>query len=154
MTASTDIEHLRFMKAALQEANKAAAKDEVPVGCVIVKAGKIIARGHNQREARQSALAHAELIAIAKAQRKVGSWRLEDTTIYVTLEPCAMCAGAIIQARIPRLVYGAKEPKFGAHASVLNLFGYPFNHRVEVETGIMETEISTLMKTFFRRLRD
>ncbi|MDD4184735.1 MAG: tRNA adenosine(34) deaminase TadA [Candidatus Izemoplasmatales bacterium] len=144
----------RLMKAALLEARKAGAKGEVPIGAVIVKDGKIIARGHNEREQKQSVLAHAELVAIKKAEKKLGTWRLEDCTLYVTIEPCPMCAGAIIQSRIARVVYGAKEPKFGAHTSIINVFDQAFNHQVEVKAGVCEQETSKLMKSFFRALRD
>lgn len=142
------------MREALGEAKKASEVGEVPIGAVIVKDGKIIARGHNLREKTQSVLAHAELIAIKKAEKKIGSWRLEDCTLYVTIEPCPMCAGAIIQSRIKRVVYGAKEPKFGAHRSIVSLFDQPFNHHVEVESGVLEKESCELLKTFFRALRE
>ena len=141
------------MKAAITEAKKARNIDEVPVGCVIVHNNKIIARGHNTREKDQSVLGHAEINAIKKASKKIGSWRLEECDIYVTLEPCSMCSGAIIQSRIKNLYYGAKDPKTGAAGSVLNLFSYTFNHQVNVVGGIMEEECSRIIKDFFKELR-
>jgi tRNA(adenine34) deaminase len=143
----------KFMMSALKEAQKAYAILEVPVGCVIVKDGKIIARGHNVRELEQSIVGHAELVAIKKASKKLGSWRLEDCDIYVTLEPCSMCSGAIIQSRIKNLYFGAFDPKTGACGSVLNLFEHNFNHKVNVTGGIMEEECSRIIKEFFRELR-
>ncbi|MGE0002836.1 MAG: tRNA adenosine(34) deaminase TadA [Candidatus Izemoplasmatales bacterium] len=144
----------RFMKEALKEAAKAALKGEVPVGCVIVKDGKILARGYNKRETSQHVFHHAEMVAIDKACRKLGSWRLDDCVMYVTLEPCAMCAGTMIQSRLPKVVYGAKEPKSGVHTSITNLFSLPFNHQVEVVGGVLENESSKLLKDFFRELRN
>lgn len=141
------------MRAAIAEAKKARNIDEVPVGCVIVYNNKIIARGHNTREKDQSVLGHAEINAIKKASKKIGSWRLEDCDIYVTLEPCSMCSGAIIQSRIKNLYYGAKDPKTGAAGSVLNLFSYTFNHKVNVVGGILEVECSRIIKDFFKELR-
>ncbi len=141
------------MKAALKEAQKAYAIGEIPVGAVVVYNGKIIARGHNLREKKQSVLEHAELIAIKKANQKVGSWRLEDCDLYVTLEPCPMCAGAIIQSRIKNLYFGAYDLKTGAAQSVLSLFEYRFNHLVNFTGGIMQEECSTIIKDFFRQLR-
>ena len=141
------------MRAALAEAKKAKAIDEVPVGAVIVYNNQIIARGHNTREKDQSVLGHAEINAIKKASKKIGSWRLEDCDMYVTLEPCSMCSGAIIQSRIKNLYYGAKDPKTGACGSVLNLFERPFNHRVNVYDGIHEEECSRIIKDFFKELR-
>ena len=141
------------MKAALAEAKKAYLIDEVPVGAVIVYNNKIIARGHNTREKEQSVLGHAEINAIRKASKKIGSWRLEDCDIYVTLEPCSMCSGAIIQSRIKNLYYGASDPKTGACGSVLNLFENDFNHKVNVTGGIMENECSQIIKDFFKTLR-
>ena len=143
----------KFMKAALAEAKKAYIIDEVPVGAVIVCDGKIIARGHNTRETKQSVLGHAEINAIKKASRKIGSWRLEDCDMYVTLEPCSMCSGAIIQSRIKNLYFGAFDPTTGACGSVLNLFEHDFNHKVNVNGGIMEDECSRIIKDFFRELR-
>ncbi|MBQ9279498.1 MAG: tRNA adenosine(34) deaminase TadA [Clostridia bacterium] len=143
-----------FMKEALKEAQKAMSKEEVPIGAVIVKDGKIIARGHNLRETKKDACAHAEIIAIQKACKKLDAWRLEDCEIYVTLEPCSMCAGAIMNARIKKLYIGAMEPKSGSVGSKLNLLGdYTFNHKVEVVTGICEEESVRLLKDFFQYLR-
>ena len=141
------------MKAALKEAQKAYGLGEVPVGAVIVYQDKIIARGHNTRELKQSVLGHAEINAISKASKKIGSWRLEECSIYVTLEPCSMCSGAIIQSRIKNLYFGAYDLKTGAAGSVFNLFDYPFNHRVNVYGGILENECSQIIKDFFKELR-
>ena len=141
------------MKAAITEAKKARDIDEVPVGAVVVYNNKIIARGHNTREKDQSVLGHAEINAIKKASKKIGSWRLEDCDIYVTLEPCSMCSGAIIQSRIKNLYYGAKDLKTGAAGSVLDLFSYTFNHKVNVVGGILEEECSRIIKDFFKELR-
>lgn len=141
------------MKAALKEAYKAYLLGEVPVGAVIVHNDKIIARGHNTRELKQSVLGHAEINAIRKASKKIGSWRLEECSIYVTLEPCSMCSGAIIQSRIKNLYFGAYDLKTGAAGSVFNLFDYPFNHRVNVLGGILENECSQIIKDFFKELR-
>ena len=143
----------KFMKEALKEARKAALIGEVPVGAIIVFDNKIIARGHNTREIKQSVLGHAEINAIQKASKKIGSWRLEDCDIYVTLEPCSMCSGAIIQSRIKNLYFGAYDLKTGACGSVLNLFDYTFNHKVNVCGGIMEEECSRIIKDFFKELR-
>ena len=145
----------KFMKAAIAQARKAGAIDEVPIGCVIVYEGRIIARGYNRRSTDHNPLAHAELTAIRKAARVIGDWRLEGCTIYVTLEPCPMCAGAIVQARIPECVIGCMNPKAGCAGSVTDLLRIDgFNHRVLVRTGIMEETCSTLMKEFFRELRE
>ena len=141
------------MKEALKEAKKAYLKEEVPVGAVVVYNGKIIARGHNLREIKESVLGHAELVAISKASKKIGSWKLEDCDIYVTLEPCPMCSGAIIQSRIKNLYFGAYDPKGGAAGSVLDLYDHKFNHKVNVVGGIMEEECSTIIKEFFKELR-
>ena len=141
------------MKEALKEAKKAYFKEEVPVGAVVVYNNKIIARGHNVREIKESVLGHAELVAISKASKKIGSWKLEDCDIYVTLEPCPMCSGAIIQSRIKNLYFGAYDPKGGAAGSVLNLYDYKFNHKVNVVGGIMEEECSSIIKEFFKELR-
>ena len=141
------------MKAALAEAKKAYLIGEVPVGAVIVYNNKIIARGHNTREIKQSVLGHAEINAISKANKKIGSWRLEDCDIYVTLEPCSMCSGAVIQSRIRNLYFGASDLKTGACGSVLNLFEYTFNHKVNVLGGILEEECSRIIKDFFKELR-
>ena len=141
------------MKEALKEARKAYLLGEVPVGAVIVYNDKIIARGHNTRETEQTVLGHAEINAIKKASKKIGSWRLEDCDIYVTLEPCAMCSGAIIQSRIKNLYFGAYDPKTGVCGSVLNLFDNPFNHKVNVVGGVLEEECSRIIKDFFKDLR-
>ena len=143
----------KFMKAAYAEAKKAYLIAEVPVGAVIVYNNKIIARGHNTRETNQSVLGHAEINAIKKASKKIGSWRLEECDIYVTLEPCPMCSGAIIQSRIKNLYFGAYDLKSGACGSVLNLFEHPFNHKVNVTGGVMEEECSRIIKDFFKELR-
>ncbi|MCR4843342.1 MAG: tRNA adenosine(34) deaminase TadA [Eubacterium sp.] len=144
----------KYMKEAIKQAKKARAIDEVPIGCVIVVDGKIIARGYNRRVTDGNTLSHAELIAIKKACKKMGDWRLEGATLYVTLEPCQMCAGAIVQARIDRVVIGAMNPKAGCCGSVLNLLqNKGFNHQVEMETGVLGEECSTMMKSFFRDLR-
>ena len=144
----------KYMKAALAQAKKAYAIDEVPIGCVIVQNGKIIARGYNRRNTDKNALAHAELAAIRKASKKTGDWRLEDCTMYVTLEPCQMCAGAIVQARIPEVVMGCMNPKAGCAGSILNILEMPqFNHQVKVTRGILEAECSQMLKTFFEELR-
>ena len=142
------------MTRAITEARKAEAKDEVPIGCVIVSAGRIIARGHNLRETCQDPAAHAELIAIRKAARKLGSWRLLNCTLYVTLEPCTMCMGAIILARIPTLVFGCYDPKGGAAGSLYDLSADPrLNHTVALVPQIMESECSGLLSSFFAGLR-
>ncbi|HHW47892.1 MAG TPA: nucleoside deaminase [Clostridiaceae bacterium] len=142
------------MKEALKEAKKAYKKNETPIGAVIVKDGMIIARGHNEKELKMDATLHAEMTAIKKASKKLGSWRLNDCDIYVTLEPCTMCAGAIIQARIRRLYIGAPDPKAGAAGSVINVFAIEnFNHKVEVIHGILEEECSNILKVFFKELR-
>lgn len=142
-----------FMGEALKEAQKAFDKLEVPVGCVIVKDNKIIARAHNLRESEQLATSHAEISAINMACKEVGSWRLENCDIFVTLEPCIMCSGAIINSRIRRLIYAAKEPKFGAHQSLTNVFELKTNHTTQVVSGILETESNKLLKSFFKFLR-
>lgn len=145
----------RYMKEAIRQAHKAWKLQEVPIGCVIVKDEKIIARGYNRRNTDKNTLAHAELQAIRRASRAVGDWRLEDCTIYVTLEPCQMCAGAIVQARIPRLVIGSRNPKAGCAGSILDLLNVPqFNHQVELTEGILEAECSAMMTDFFRELRE
>ena len=143
-----------FMRAAIKQAQKAYEKSEVPIGCVIVHDGKIIARGYNRRNTDKSTLAHAEITAIRKAAKKLGDWRLEDCTLYVTLEPCPMCAGAIVQARITECVIGCMNPKAGCAGSVTNLLEMDgFNHKVTVRRGILEEECSSMLKTFFRELR-
>lgn len=144
----------KFMKEALKEAQKAYNKLEVPVGCVIVKDDKIIARGHNLKEIKNDTTMHAELIAIRKASKKLESWRLNDCEMYVTLEPCSMCAGAIINARIKKVYIGTLDEKTGAVGSVLNLFkDYTFNHVVDVEQGILQEECQQILKEFFKELR-
>lgn len=144
----------KFMKEAIRQAKKAYALEETPIGCVLVHEGKIIARGYNKRNKKKNTLAHAEIIVIDKASRVLGDWRLEECTMYVTLEPCPMCAGAIVQARIPKVVIGSMNPKAGCAGSVLNLLDMPgFNHRVEVERGILEEPCSQLMSSFFKELR-
>lgn len=143
----------RFMKEALKEAEKAALLGEVPIGCVIVKDGKIISRGRNARETKKNALLHAEIVAIDKACKKLGGWRLWQCEMYVTLEPCPMCCGAIINARIPKVYIGAKDPKGGAMGSILDLTEFPFNHKVETQFGILEEECRMKLKTFFKNLR-
>ena len=144
-----------YMKQALKEAEKAYRKLEVPVGAVIVKDGKIIARAHNQKETKTDTTKHAEILAIQKASKKLETWRLIDCEMYVTLEPCSMCAGAIINSRIKKVYIGAMDEKTGAVGSVLNLFeDYTFNHKVESETGIMEKECQETLKKFFKELRE
>ena len=144
----------KYMKQAVIQARKAYAKEETPIGCVIVHKDKIIARGYNKRNWKKNTLAHAEILAINKASRVMGDWRLEECTLYVTLEPCPMCAGAIVQARIPRVVIGSMNPKAGCAGSVINLLQVPeLNHQVEVTTGVMERECSQLMSGFFQELR-
>ena len=144
----------RYMREALRQAKKANALEEVPIGCVIVREDRIIARGYNRRNTDKNTLSHAELIAIRKASRKTGDWRLEDCTMYITLEPCQMCAGAIVQARMGRVVIGAMNPKAGCAGSVLNLLEMPeFNHQAEVERGILEEACSGILTEFFRNLR-
>ncbi len=143
-----------YMREAIRQAKKAYAKNETPIGCVIEYGGRIIARGYNKRNEKKNTLAHAEIIAIHKASRVIGDWRLEDCTMYVTLEPCPMCAGAIVQARIPRIVIGSMNPKAGCAGSVVNLLQMEgFNHKVEIQTGVLEEECSQMMSGFFRELR-
>lgn len=142
-----------YMDQALALAREAFQEGEVPVGCVIVRKDEIVGRGRNRRETGRSALAHAELEAIAESCRRLGGWRLWECTLYVTLEPCPMCAGAIINARIPRVVYGAVDRKCGAAGSVCNLFSMDFNHHPQVESGIREQECATLLTEFFQQLR-
>lgn len=145
----------KYMKEAVRQAKKAYAIGEAPIGCVIVHEDKIIARGYNRRTIDKNTLAHAELAAIKKASRKLGDWRLEGCTMYVTLEPCQMCSGAIIQSRMDRVVIGCMNPKAGCAGSVLNLLQMPeFNHQAELATGVLEEECSQLMKSFFKELRE
>lgn len=146
--------HEKHMKEALKQAKKAYALGEVPIGCVIVHEGSIIGRGYNRRNTDKNTLSHAEITAIRKASRKIGDWRLEDCILYVTLEPCQMCAGAIIQARIPQVVIGCMNPKAGCGGSVLNILEMPeFNHQASVIRGILEEDCSNMLKTFFTELR-
>ena len=144
----------KYMKEALRQARKAYALGEVPIGCVIVHEDKIIGRGYNRRNTDKNTLAHAEITAINKASKKIGDWRLEECTLYVTLEPCQMCAGAIVQARIPHVVMGCMNPKAGCAGSILNILDMPeFNHQVAVTRGVLEEECSEMLKTFFTELR-
>ena len=147
--------HEKYMKDAIRQAKKAAALGEVPIGCVIVHDGQVIGRGYNRRNTDKSTLAHAEITAITRASKKLGDWRLEDCTMYVTLEPCQMCAGAIVQSRMKKVVIGSMNPKAGCAGSVLNLLQMAqFNHQVEIERGVLEEECSTMLSGFFRELRD
>ena len=144
----------KYMRQAIRQAKKAYELDETPIGCVIVREGKVIGRGYNRRNTDKNPLAHAEITAIRKASRKLGDWRLEECTLYVTLEPCQMCAGAIVQSRVARVVVGCMNPKAGCAGSILNLLDMKeFNHQVQLETGVMEEECSALMKEFFKELR-
>ena len=143
-----------FMREALKEAEIALANDEIPIGCVLVKDGQIIGRGHNAREELQRAVMHAEIMAIEEANQHENSWRLLDTTLFVTIEPCVMCSGAIGLARIPKVIYGAKNQKFGAAGSLYNILtDERLNHRVEVESGLLEEECAAIMQNFFRNRR-
>ena len=145
----------KYMREALRQAKKAAALGEVPIGCVIVYQDKIIGRGYNRRNTDKNTLAHAEITAINKASKFIGDWRLEECTLYVTLEPCQMCAGAIVQARIPQVVMGCMNPKAGCAGSILNILEMPeFNHQVEVTRGVLAEECSELLKSFFTELRE
>lgn len=144
----------KYMKEAIRQARKAEEYGDVPIGCVIVYEDRIIARAYNKRNAKKTTLAHAELLAIEKASKKLGDWRLEECTMYITLEPCQMCAGAIVQARIPKVVVGAMNKKAGCAGSVLNLFQIPaFNHQVAFEQGVLGEECSQMLSAFFRKLR-
>lgn len=146
--------HEKYMRAALKQAQKAYALGEVPIGCVITYEGKIIGRGYNRRNTDKNTLSHAEITAINKASKKIGDWRLEGCTLYVTLEPCQMCAGAIIQARITEVVIGSMNPKAGCGGSILNILEMPqFNHQAKVTRGILQEECSNLLSTFFKELR-
>ncbi len=147
------MDDLTYMNMALELAREAAADGEVPVGCVIVRGDEVVGRGRNRREQGKSALAHAEIEAIGEACAKLGGWRLWECTLYVTLEPCAMCAGAILNARIPRVVFGARDAKFGAVGSVCGLFDMNFNHHPAVEAGVLEAETAALLQEFFQNLR-
>lgn len=145
----------KYMKAAIREAKKAYKLEEVPIGCVIVRENKIIARGYNRRNTDKNTLAHAEISAIKKASKKTGDWRLEECTMYVTLEPCQMCAGAIVQSRMGKVVIGSMNPKAGCAGSVINLLQMKqFNHQVEMETGVLEEECSVMLSGFFQELRE
>lgn len=145
---------VKYMKAAIAQARKAALLGEVPIGCVIVYKDRIIGRGYNRRNTDKSTLSHAEITAIRKASKKLGDWRLEECELYVTLEPCQMCAGAIVQARIPRVVMACMNPKAGCAGSILNVLNMPeFNHQVEVTRGVLEKECSELLTSFFKALR-
>lgn len=149
------LEDRRYMYEAIKQAKKAEKVEDVPIGCVIVSEGKIIARGYNKRNKKKSTLCHAEIEAIGRATKKLGDWRLDNCTMYVTLEPCPMCAGAIVQARIRRVVIGAMNPKAGCAGSIINLLQMDgFNHKVEITTGIYEKECGELMKNFFVKLRN
>ena len=146
--------HEKYMKEALRQAKKAYALGEVPIGCVIVHDGKIIGRGYNRRNTDKNTLAHAEITAINKASKKIGDWRLEECILYVTLEPCQMCAGAIVQARITEVVMGSMNPKAGCGGSILNILEMPqFNHQVQVTRGVLQEECSHMLTTFFKELR-
>ena len=147
-------EQEKYMKAALRLAQKAAEEGEVPVGAVVVCEGKIVGRGRNRRESKKNALHHAEIEAIEKACKKLGGWRLHKCDLYVTLEPCPMCAGAIINARIKTVYYGASDPKAGSCGTLVNLFELPYNHRPEVVSGLMDVECAAVLRDFFRSLRD
>jgi len=147
------VEDLELMAAAMELAKEAAAEGEVPVGCVIARFGEIVGRGRNRRESGKNALAHAEIEAINDACNHLGGWRLWECTLYVTLEPCPMCAGAIVNARIPRVVFGASDKKCGACGSVCDIFSMDFNHHPQVERGLMEAEASALLGEFFKNLR-
>lgn len=147
-------EREKYMKEAIRQAQKAYALGEVPIGCVIVYEGKIIGRGYNRRNTDKNTLAHAEITAINKASKKIGDWRLEGCTLYVTLEPCQMCAGAIVQARIDEVVMGSMNPKAGCGGSILNILEMPeFNHQVRVIRGVLEEECSQMLTRFFKELR-
>lgn len=146
--------HEKYMKEALKQAKKAYALGEVPIGCVIVYEGRIIGRGYNRRNTDKNTLSHAEITAIKKASRHIGDWRLEGCTLYVTLEPCQMCSGAIVQARIPQVVIGCMNPKAGCAGSILNILQMPeFNHQVEITRGVLEEACSNMLTTFFKELR-
>lgn len=142
-----------FMKQALKEAQKAFKKEEIPVGAIIVKEGQIIARAHNQKETKHDTTKHAEILAIQKASKKIGAWRLEKCEMYVTLEPCTMCMGAIINARLKKLYVGTLDSKTGACGSFIDLTKYKYNHKVEIEKGILQQECEYILKDFFKQLR-
>jgi tRNA(adenine34) deaminase len=154
MMTSVDTEHHRWMGEALAEAEAAIAHDDVPIGAVVVHEGRIIGRGHNERELREDPTAHAEVLALREAAEHLGSWRVLGSTLYVTLEPCAMCAGAIVLSRIPRVVYGCADPKAGAAGSVMNILDHPaLNHRPEVIGGVRAEEAAEMLRAFFRARR-
>lgn len=148
------MDHERFMKAALEEARIALAKGEVPVGAVIVLEGEIIGHGHNQRETENDPTAHAEILALREAGKRLKGWRLQGATLYVTLEPCPMCAGALLLSRIERVVYGIDDPKAGSAGSLINILQFPgFNHNVKITSGILAEECKELLQSFFRKKR-
>jgi len=149
------IGHEKYMKAAISQAKKALKLNEVPIGCIIVHNDKIIGRGYNRRNTDKTALGHAEITAIRKASKYLGDWRLEQCTMYITLEPCQMCSGAIVQARIQAVIIGAMNPKAGCAGSIINLLQMQqFNHQVEIEKGILEEECTSLLTSFFKELRE
>jgi tRNA(adenine34) deaminase len=149
------LKDIQYMNLAIEEAYKAKAILEVPIGAILVYQDKVIGRGYNRRNTDKSTFAHAEILAMQEAMDFIGDWRLEETTLYVTLEPCPMCAGAIVQARIPRVVIGAMNPKAGSAGSVINILNEPgFNHQVEVNQGVCETECKDMLQQFFRELRE
>ncbi len=153
-SVTIDKSDIKYMKEAIKQARKAELLNEVPIGCVIVYKDKIIGRGYNRRNTDKTTLGHAEITAIKKASKKMNDWRLEECTLYVTLEPCQMCAGAIVQARIPRVVIGSMNPKAGCGGSILNILQMPqFNHQCNVTRSILNDECSSLLTTFFRKLR-
>lgn len=154
MKSQENQKKFKYMRAALKEAKKAELIDEVPVGAVVVYNEQIIARAHNKREKDQTFHAHAEFLAMMKAAKKIGSWRLEDCDVYVTMEPCPMCAGAMIQSRVRAVYYGVHDTKAGVAGSIINLFELPFNHKVHVESGILAEESQKMLKNFFKRLRE
>lgn len=147
------LEKEELMKEALKEAKKAYKKEEIPVGAIVVKNGKIIAKAHNLKESKCSSISHAEILAIQKANKELGAWRLEDCEMYITLEPCMMCMGAIINSRIKKIYIGTLDPKTGACMSVISIDNYKFNHVVEIETGILKEECEYILKDFFKKLR-
>ena len=147
------MENEKFMKEALKEAKKAFGKEEIPVGAVIVKSGKIVARAHNLKETNQSAISHAEILAIQKASKKLKNWRLIDCEMYITLEPCTMCMSAIISSRVKKIYIGTMDPKAGACGSLLDLREYKFNHSVDVEKGLLKEQCEAILKEFFKKLR-
>lgn len=153
MKSQENLKKIEFMQAALEEAKLAFAEDEVPVGAVVVYNNQIIARAHNKREGEQLIHGHAEFLAMMEAAKVIGSWRLENCDVYVTMEPCPMCAGAMIQSRVRHVYYGVKDYKSGVAGSILNMFELPFNHHVDVEGNLLAKESEQLLKTFFKKLR-